>query len=603
MRRHFLLLLAGAALLSADPRDITKGLEIPSEGYADQPYIVKTDDGAWLCVITTGSGREGEGGQHVVTARSVDAGNTWSRAVDVEPANGPEASYAVLLKVPSGRVFVFYNHNSDNVRSVIGDNPPYHDGKVTRVDSMGHFVFKYSDDGGRSWSAARHDIPMRAFEIDRKNPYGGKLKYFWNVGKPFTLDRAGYVPVHKVGGFGEGFFTSSEGALLRSDNILTERDPNKIRWETLPEGEKGIRAPEGGGSIAEEQSFSVLSDGSIFCVFRTIDGHSAFTYSRDGGRTWDPSQYMKYADGRLMKHPRAANFAWRCENGKYLYWFHNHGGRFIREHPQRRTIAYEERNPVWLSGGEEVNSPKGKMIRWSQPEIVLYDDDPIVRMSYPDLVEHEGKYYLTETQKDVARVHEVDRTLLEGLWSQFEARGEPEGAVVDVSGKEDIDSPTFPNFVRRSQRLDHATEHTRAGFTVEVRGRFTPGTILLDNQTPDGRGFTLRAMHDSTFEILLSDGRTESRWSSDSGTLDASRSQHLVVGVDGGSKVITFVVDGTLNDGGDARQFGWGRFNPNLKTVNGAPKLKIAKSVERLRIYTRYLRTSEAIAAYLSGPR
>jgi hypothetical protein len=110
-------------------------------------------------------------------------------------------------------------------------------------------------------------------------------------------------------------------------------------------------------------------------------------------------------------------------------------------------------------------------------------------------------------------------------------------------------------------------------------------------------------MHDSTFEILLSDGRTESRWSSDSGTLDASRSQHLVVGVDGGSKVITFVVDGTLNDGGDARQFGWGRFNPNLKTVNGAPKLKIAKSVERLRIYTRYLRTSEAIAAYLSGPR
>ena len=598
MRRLMLMLVAAAALLAADPRHIPQGFEIPSEGYADQPYIVKTDDGAWLCVMTTGPGREGEGGQHVVTTRSTDAGKTWSKAVDVEPANGPEASYAVLLKVPNGRIYLFYNHNTDNVRSVIGDNPPYRDGKVTRVDSLGHFVFKYSDDGGRSWSAARYGIPMRTFEIDRKNPYGGKLKYFWNVGKPFVHKGTGYVPVHKVGGFGEGFFTSSEGALLRSDNILTERDPSKIRWETLPEGEKGIRAPEGGGPIAEEQSFSVLSDGSIFCVFRTIDGHSAFTYSRDGGRTWEPSQYMQYADGRLMKHPRAANFAWRCENGKYLYWFHNHGGRFIREHPQRRTIAYEERNPVWLSGGEEVDSPRGKIIRWSQPEIVLYDDDPIIRMSYPDLVEHEGKYYLTETQKDVARVHEVDRGILDGLWSQFEARREPEGAVVDVSGKEEVDAPLFPIFVRRSQRLDHGTEYTRAGFSVEVRGRFTAGTVLLDNRTSDGRGFSVRSTHDNTFEIVLSDGRTESRWSSDPGTLDPSRSQHFVVAVDGGSKVITFVVDGLLNDGGNARQFGWGRYNPNLKSVNGEPKLKIAKSVERLRIYNRYLRTSEAIASY-----
>ena len=29
-----------------DPRHITNGRIIPSEGYADQPYIVQTDDGA-----------------------------------------------------------------------------------------------------------------------------------------------------------------------------------------------------------------------------------------------------------------------------------------------------------------------------------------------------------------------------------------------------------------------------------------------------------------------------------------------------------------------------------------------------------------------------
>ena len=180
------------------------------------------------------------------------------------------------------------------------------------------------------------------------------------MGRAFAYGGAGFVPIHKVGGFGEGFFTSSEGALLKSGNILTERDPEKIRWQTLPDGDVGIRAPAGGGPIAEEQSFSVLSDGSFFCVFRTIDGYSAYTYSRDGGHTWDPSQYMRYADGRLMKHPRAANFAWRCENGKYLYWFHNHGGKFIRTNPKRRTIAYEDRNPAWLVGRRRSRQPKGK---------------------------------------------------------------------------------------------------------------------------------------------------------------------------------------------------------------------------------------------------
>ncbi|HTM48618.1 MAG TPA: sialidase family protein, partial [Bryobacteraceae bacterium] len=229
MRTRLILSFIAAASLTAaqviDPRNIRTGLTIPDEGYSDQPYIVKTGDGAWLCVITTGPGSEGAGGQHVVTRRSTDMGKTWSPAVDIEPSNGPEASYAVLLKIPSGRVYVFYNHNTDNLRQVIGDKPAYRDGFVRRVDSLGHFVFKFSDDNGQSWSAKRYDIPMRDFEIDRKNPYGGKLKFFWNVGKAFTLGGAGYVPVHKVGGFGEGFFTSSEGAVLRSGNIFTERDP------------------------------------------------------------------------------------------------------------------------------------------------------------------------------------------------------------------------------------------------------------------------------------------------------------------------------------------------------------------------------------------
>ena len=591
--------------LAADPRNITAGREIPNEGYADQPYIVKTTDGAWLCVLTTGTGREGDGGQHVISTRSTDQGRTWSPPVDLEPATGPEASYAVLLAVPSGRIYAFYNHNTDNLRQVKADNPPYKDGFNKRVDSLGHFVFKYSDDQGRTWSAQRYEIPQRDFAIDRQNPYAGKIKFFWTVGKAFAHRNAGYVPLHKVGGFGEGFFTSSEGVLLRSANILAERDPLKLTWETLPEGDIGLRTPEGaGGPIAEEHSFSELSDGSLFAVYRTIDGWPATTYSRDGGRTWEPPQYMQDAAGHRIKHPRAANFAWRCQNGKFLYWFHNHGGIFIAGHPQRRVNAYEERNPVWLAGGTEADGSTGKVIRWSQPEIALYDDDPIIRMSYPDLIEEDGKYFLTETQKDVARVHEIDKALVEGLWNPQSAGAS--GLVLNLSPPVDstAKAPLLPLFYQRSRRMDHGKEDLRTGFTLDLwihLDSLAAGQVLLDNRTPDGRGFALVTTAAQAVELILADGRTESRWASDPGTLVTGRPLHIAAIVDGGPKIITFVIDGLLNNGGDHRQYGWGRFNASLRGVNGASTLRLNR-VHRLRIYDRYVRTSEAIAAFRAGP-
>jgi hypothetical protein len=44
---------------NADWRNIKCGRDIPREGYRDQPYVVITRDGNWLCVLTTGRGAEG----------------------------------------------------------------------------------------------------------------------------------------------------------------------------------------------------------------------------------------------------------------------------------------------------------------------------------------------------------------------------------------------------------------------------------------------------------------------------------------------------------------------------------------------------------------
>lgn len=605
---------AGAAEKPAasvsDPRLISNGSLIPSEGYADQPYIVKTDDGAWLCVMTTGAGKEGAGGQHVVTMRSTDQGRTWGQFAPLEPADGPEASYAVLLKVPGGRIYAFYNHNTDNLRAALADNPPFKDGKCTRVDSLGYFVFKFSDDGGKSWSPKRYPIPQRLMDIDRCNPYQGKVLYFWNVGKPVVHAGAAYVSLHKVGGFGDGFFTRSEGVLLKSANLLTERDPDKLTWETLPEGDFGLRTPPGGGTIAEEQSYNVLSDGSFYCVYRTIDGYPACAYSRDDGRHWSVPQYQQYADGRTMKHPRAANFAWKCENGKYLYWFHNHGGRFIAEHPQRRSNAYNDRNPAWLCCGEEADGPDGKIIRWSQPEILLYDDDPYIRMSYPDFVEDGGKYFVTETQKTIGHLHEIPCALVNGLFNQFTCRtvaanGLALTATAAQLAAKEVKLPKLPEFNKRDNKSeDMRGQDLRAGFSLDLwlqLDALTAGQNVLDSRDDTGKGLLVTTTENGTLKLVMNDGRQAASWDSDRGMLKAGQLQHVVITVDGGPKIITFVVNGMLCDGGDERQFGWGRYSPTLRTPNGAATAKLAPAVRALRLYSRALRTSEAVGNFRAG--
>lgn len=599
-----------------DSRNIATGLNIPSEGYADQPYIVQTADGAWLCAITTGSGHEGAGGQHIVSMRSTDRGRTWEKQVDIEPANGPEASYVVLLKTPYGRIYALYNHNTDNVREVKREDK----GVYTRVDSLGHYVFKYSDDHGRSWSAERHEIPVREFECDRNNIYGGKLRFFWNVGRPLILGDAAIMVLHKVGAMGEGFFSQSEGAFLKSTNILTERDPAKITFETLPDGDVGLRTPAGGGRVAEEQSVSKLSDGSLFCVYRTIDGWPVVAYSKDGGHSWTAPSYMTYTPGGArVKHPRAANFAWNCSNGKFLYWFHNHGGVFVGKMGNDRTgtlpaaIAgtpgspYDDRNPAWLMAGREVDTPEGRRIEWSQPEIALYDDDPYIRMSYPDLIEEGGKFYLTETQKNAARLHEIAKPLVDGLFNQWDNREVAKSGLIAEAkaGATKVKMPTLPGFnFRDTKRADYGARDARTGFSMDLwlqLDSLNAGQVLLDSRDANGKGIVLTVAEKGALHFTMNDGRQEAAWDSDQGKLATGKPQHVVITVDGGPKIITFIVNGVLCDGGDERQFGWGRYSPTLRTPNGAAEMQVGAGVKSLRVYGRALRTSEAVGNFKAG--
>ncbi len=580
--------VAQSSSRGADSRNIRNGAPIPKEGYVDQPYIVITRDGAWLCVLTTGSGVEGEPGQHIVATISRDKGATWSPLTDIEPADGPEASWVMPLLTPTGRVYVFYTYNRENLRRVEGSNSP---ASAKRVDTLGYYAFKYSDDNGHTWSNERYYIPMRLMRIDRENLYEGKVLFFWGVGKPIVDRGRMWFGFAKVGKWGNpGMMVESQGCFVRSDNILSERDPAKVKFMLLPDGDEGLRAPK--GPVADEANPVALNDGSLYATYRTIDGYNCHAYSRDGGHTWTPSAYATYTPGgRRIKHSRAANFVKKFSNGKFLLWYHNHGGEAVHN---AKWDYYFNRNPAWVCGGVEKNG----YIHWSEPEILLYDENPDTRMSYPDFVEDSGRFFVTETQKTIARVHEIDRSLLDGLWAQQENRMlTREGLVLEVSYPGSYDMPQLPALTEGG------------GFSLDFRIRLrelSAGQTIFDARDGSGRGVAITTTDRSTLQLSLNEGHSKTAWDSDPGThpgtLRVGDWQHVTVTVDGGARIITWMVDGVLNDGGAVREFGWGRIPPGLHDANGAKKAKLGGvlygQLGSFRIYNRYLRTSEAVGNF-----
>lgn len=582
-----------------DWRQISEGAEVPLYGfYTDQPYMALADDGALVVVCTISASPEGKIGQHVVSIRSPDGGKNWENPVEIEPPDGVEASWVLICKAHGERLYAFYTHNTDDIREVPGDKDFFPDGICRDMGALGHYVFKYSDDHGKSWSKRRHDIPVREFEIDRTNSIKGEIRYFWTCVRPFVHDDSVFLPLYKVGGFGKGFFKTSEGALVRSDNLLIESDPEKIHFETLPDGDIGIRAPDGGGPNGEEHSFVTLSDGSFFCVFRTISGYPACSYSRDRGRTWSTSEFLTYPDGRRIKNPRAANFIWKLSGERYLYWFHNHGGSFIAgSEPEGPPVdPYSDRNPAWCLGAREVAGPDGLKLSFSQPEILFYDDDVCVRTSYPDCLEIGSAVLISETDKNKPRLHRIPQEFLNKLFSDSLPNIDNSHLLLSCEeGGKQLLMPDLLPFRKRTTG-HYRSFDCRSGFTMcfEVF-HSDAGAILLDNLTASGRGWRLSLTGNGVLKLMLSDSQTTSVHRSEKGLIQPQKTYQVGIIVDGGPKIVSFVIDGRFCDGGESRQFGWSRFSPMLCNVAGHRFLSISSSIRNLRIFNIALMTREVI--------
>lgn len=559
MRRRHLITLPLTAF-AQDWRNLKQGAVIPDEGYADQPYVVQLPDRSWFACTTTSPGEEGAGGQHVIGSISRDQGRTWSDPIDIEPGNGPEASWAVPLVTAYGRLYVFYTYNRDNVREIPRTENRY---TARRVDTLGYWTFRYSDDGGRTWSQDRFEIPLRPWVYDQDNNFDGKVRFFWSVCKPLVDRGQVFIGFARISRWGmPGVLVRSRGFLVRSDNILTERDPRRIRWVELPKDQEGLRAPK--GPIAEETNLVGLSDGSLYALYRTTDGYLCAATSRDRGVTFTPPAYATYRrGGRPIKNPRAFAFARRFSNGKYLLWYHNNGGEAVHAIP--RWDYYQDRNPGWVCGGHEEDG----MIHWSEPEILLYDDDPKMRFSYPDFIEEDGKYWITATNKEIARCHAIDRTLLEGLWSQAGNRQRAGGF------------QTQPGVLK-----------PEPGFALDFRIQLQE--LTSDQRLIEAPGFTLKTGPRFNLIVQMHDAQWESDYGTHAGTLRTETDHHIGLIADGGPRLLLWLVDGLLNDGGATRQFGWGRYAAGLAAVD-LSKARVHPAIRQLHCYSRPLRVSEMV--------
>ncbi|CAL1521502.1 sialidase family protein [Chitinophaga sp. MM2321] len=586
MKKYFVLAFCIPALVSifntrtqaqsSDIRNIANGYSIYENGYIDQPYMVVLNDGRWLCAFTTGAGKESAVGQHIVSMVSADQGKSWSVPVPIESSKGPSASWAIPYLTQFGRVYVFYDYNGDKVNTMNGK-------PISHNSELGWYCYKYTDDNGQTWSD-RYRLPMPKAPVDFNNDFKGDVQLFWGIDKPNNVGNDMIFAFTRLGKYvqevGEGWF-------YKSSNIQTEKDARKLQWDLLPSGDTGIRNPDY-GSVQEEFNAVPLNNGGLYCMNRTSLGFAAHSYSHDGGKSWTMPVAATYTPGgsQLLKNPRACPMVFKCSNGKYLFWFHNNG-----------STSYKNRNPVWISGGVEKNG----LIYWSQPEILLYNDDLSVNgMSYPDMVEQDGKFWMSETQKTKARVHPVNNALLDGMWNQANAKAAIKDGIIFQQSN-----------IRKPQKyaLPDLPDLRNGGITIDLWITFkdlNPGQIVFDSRE-NGKGMSITVTDKRTLNLQISDGTHTQNWDTDPGLLVKDKLHHVAFVVDGSPDIITVAVDGKLCDGGKDREFGWTRFSNQLVDINSGKKVALASvfngKIKKLSIYNRYLTTSECISNYQSGKR
>lgn len=623
-----------------DPRDLKGGYTVSDRnGYYDSQNVVAVGGRAHAPLVLSvvlhhSENREGGPGLRLYSTSSTDHGRTWTplAAIDDDDRQSHDG-YQLVHRLPDGRerIFVFYGWNRGS-QYPPGADPSLTEIKRTDMQLDEGYWLRVSDDAGTTWGDRRHLIPIRRTRIDRENPWGGQTMGMFLCDKPSVIDGAVYLAFQKTRD-GAGETPGSEAFFLRSRNMLTVDDLDDALWETLPDGDEGLRSPGGDLSLGEEPHVLAVGTvharvGRLLSVWRAETGRLAAAYSDDGGATWDAPFWLTYeglpigkGGQRELRNPRGSVTPYRFRRpspigtGEFAMLFYNNG--------RTDRLGYTGRRIYWLTIGRES---AGGVITWTQPEVALYWDGTgfegrpgwnpdwaiVDGPGYPDWVEYEdGRLAYVESNKLAVRYHEVDPRTLHYLRHQPELAVMPtESLVLEhvvVAGEaHSLVGPVLPDLragggYSMVVQIAAATAHRAAGEVLV--SAFSTVTAALGEEPSDRRitkGYEIAITPHGQVELFVTDGFGQTlrhaTTITDQGVDDGAI--HVVTFiVDGGPKIVSVVVDEHLDDGGEIAPQGWAFVSNELGEVGGSEIEVKPGRLRRFALYDRALLTSEAISA------
>ena len=372
---------------------------LPS-GYGDrtnQQVVAAATPRGTLIVTWTLGAWESAPDHRVVVSRSVDEGKSWSPPLVLdsqeyeakEQPDGRRAQYSFPFVDPgTGRIYVFYSKNT-------GQNQ-------VREDTTAALKFAWSDDDGVSWRRGPM-LPLPRCEWSHPDP---RADPNWiNIFAPIRT-RAGTVLCgagrYKAGpDLYRGWQAKSEDretelVFFHFENILSERDPSRLRVRVYPERPRGLRIPrrdKPGLFWSNEPCLTQLGDGSIFCSIRTRNDAVYYTVSTDEGRTWREPESLRYTNGGgIVQNSNAPCPVIRMSDGRVALMYYNRANG---------SSQFGARDPVWLAAGREtpgkhqpVELQQGKMFMDIHGEMVPGGTAWPQIGSYSSFLEFKGRLWL-----------------------------------------------------------------------------------------------------------------------------------------------------------------------------------------------------------------
>lgn len=621
-----LLATYSSAIISPlnDWRFLSNGNLMLEDLYLDQPQCAlytppSPSPVRWVCTIARNSQPEGHFGEHSEILYSDDSGVTWVTGIRLEPPGVPTNSYGNILVTDFGRLIVLYNMNLHNITHFPNGSP------FTRDDELGFMVWRYSDDGGATWSQDRYTVPLRNTSVDRSNTFNGATQIFWSVDQIKRTRTGGSLHAYtKIGTYMQS--APEESFFILSNNVNTETNASLVAWDLYPQGDVGVRppGPPGGMQWEEAHVVQLATQPGMFTVCRTSTGYlgAAFTLDDSGAGGWSEGHFATFsskglpaASGRWVKNPEGPITLKRFSNGLYLLLFYfNSVPGYSPKNSTRNA-----RNPYWLAVGWEEGDGE---VHFSQPEVVLHYS-PLAfgtgtGPGYPDFIEDkEGRVFITETNKTQARVHPIDPDFLALLFSaatinatatQCLALAFPPGGSQGTS----FPTPKLPDFTGPSPT------GATLGLWLSGHSAAPPNSTLIDVGGP------LRlsvGAEGGALELTLTDAATGT---SATLTTDVDCTERLLQGgsdphyvavvVDAAARILTWSVDGVVCDGGQGGDGGGGVYwgwewvpsaMSNLNANPAAPTFVLGKGYGGRILgggwYGRALMHTELVGNYRAG--